>query len=198
MSLHEAAIGGNLDTVKSILESKVNVDEKDDAGNTALMAVARAAGTHPPLRSIMMMEFLIKTAKADTKHVYEILSDCIVKQDDPLVSNLFLLLGSPKKETPTVSPRKIERSDDLKKILNMHIPDIRKPVPYREQTSRPQTPPPTAEVLKLRAENEALRNEVDRLRDMINKMNPQEQLKTMYARLVQIEAIESELNNLTL
>jgi len=198
MSLHEAAIGGNLDTVKSILESKVNVDETDDAGNTALMAVARAAGTHPSLRNIMMMEFLIKTAEADTRHVYEILSDCIVKQDDPLVANLFLLLGSPKKETRTVSPRKIERSDDLKKILNMHIPDIRKPVPYREQTSRPQTPPPSAEVLKLRAENEALRNEVDRLRDMINKMNPQEQLKTMYARLVQIEAIESELNNLTL
>jgi hypothetical protein len=122
----------------------------------------------------------------------------VEKKDDPLVSNLFSLLGSPKKETPIASPRRVERSDELKKLLNMHIPDIRKPVPYRESTSRPQTPPPSAEVLKLRAENEALRKEVDRLREIINKMNPQEQLKTMYARLVQLEAIESELNNLTL
>ena len=198
MSLHEAALAGNLDAVKSLIENKANVNEKDEAGDNALVAVARAAGTSPSLRSIMMMEFLIKTAKADTNGVYDILSKSIEKQENPMMTNLFALLGSPKKETPMVSPRRVERSDELKKLLNMHIPDIRKPVPYREATSRPQTPPPSAEVIKLRAENEALRNEIDRLRDIIAKMSPQEQLKTMYARLVQIEAIEAELNNLTL
>lgn len=205
MSLHEAAVSGNLDLVRSLLDNRsANVDERDENGDTALVAVAKTAGPHPSLKSIMMMEYLIKTAKADTGvkssegTILDILNKSVEKKDDALVSNLFSLLGSPKKETPMTSPRRVERSDELKKLLNMHIPDIRKPVPYRESTSRPQTPPPSAEVLKLRAENEALRKEVDRLREIINKMNPQEQLKTMYARLVQLEAIESELNNLTL
>ena len=209
-SLHGSALVGNLDAIKSLLENKANVDEPDGNGDTALIAVARAAGSNPSMKSIMMMEYLVKTARANSlsrspssgETVSEILSKNLQNRDDPLMSNLFALLGrncsSPTKETPTTSPRRVERSEELKKLLNMHIPDAKKPVPYREASSRPQTPPPTAEVLKLRAENEVLRKEVDRLRDIVNKMNPQEQLKTMYARLVQLEAIESELNNLKL
>lgn len=203
MSLHETAVSGNLDAVKSLLEGKANVDELDTSGLTPLLAVAKSAGPAPPFKSIMMMEYLVKTAKADTNFrcsegtVVDILNNSVENKNDPLVCNLMSVLGSPKKDN-TMSPRRLERTEEMKKILNMHIPDIRKPVPYRESTSRPQTPPPTAEVLKLRAENEALRKEVDRLREIVNKMNPQEQLKTMYARLVQLEAIESELNNLTL
>ena len=205
MSLHEAAVSGNLESVKALLESKADVNSVDDNGDTSLVAVAKAYISNHSLKSIMVMEYLVKQAKADTSirssqgTAMEILEGSPKNTNDPLVSNILTFLGSPKKETtPTISPRRVERTEELKKLLNMHIPDISKPVPYRESTSRPQTPPPSAEVLKLRAENEALRKEVDRLRDIVNKMNPQEQLKVMYSRLVQLEAIESELNNLTL
>jgi ankyrin repeat protein len=203
MSLHEAAVSGNLDAVKSLIEGNANVDELNDSGLTPLIAVAQSAGPTPPFKSIMIMEYLVKTGKANVNFrgpqgtVVDILNQVVENKNDPLVCNLFGVLGSPKKDN-TPSPRRVERTEELKKILNMHIPDARKPVPYREDTSRPQTPPPSAEVLKLRAENQALRKEIDRLRDIVNKMNPQEQLKTMYARLVQLEAIESGLNNLTL
>lgn len=51
---------------------------------------------------------------------------------------------------------------------------------------------------KLKAENEALRDELERIRMIVNQLNPRKQLKLLYARLVQLESIQSVLENIDL
>ena len=78
-----------------------------------------------------------------------------------------------------------------------------------QRVKSPQTPrsPPTPKLSrmleleteneKLRAENSALKDELKRFRNTMTKLNARQQLKELYARLLQLESIETTLEQLT-
>lgn len=122
---------------------------------------------------------------------------------------------SPKCESPK-SARPIERSESLKKLLEFKPGVVKRPsTPPKHELESPMahTPPRFSPKLnpvpreesfnqvieleseneKLRAENAALRDEVKRYRTTMSKFDARQQLKELYARLIQLESIESAL-----
>jgi len=223
--LSAAVENGNLELIKSLVAQKADPNACIESPLITVLQEHELS-----FKSMMILEFLVKTGRADltkksistgetaleiAQKIFEPLSP---RKADPLVVSTLTLLGeSPKPQTPPSSPPKpVKRTEAMNKLLNMHIPDIRKPVPYRESSSvlsptQQVSPSPhvpsttvsttvdnTGEILSLRAENEALKSEISRLRSLLNQTNPEEQLKKLYARLVQIEAIENQLNNISI
>jgi hypothetical protein len=191
------------------------------------------------MKTVMIADVLIK-AKADVDRPNKDNDkplDLIKKRADltgnPFASELIKLFSSPNSMSPSKSmespksARTVERSESLKKLLNIGpIPLKRPSTPPKEEldeTPKCRTVPaelttptspklfrserPASESLsrvlelekeneKLKAENAALRDEVKRFRTTMSKFDARQQLKELYARLIQLESLESALESL--
>jgi hypothetical protein len=175
-----------------VRQAKIDVSKTSASGETALDLARSVFDESSPRRKDPLVLSALRLLEQPISQIP--LNTGVPPSGDPASEPPVSATPVPVALTPPSSPsnNQIKRSDNVKRLLNMHIPDIRKPVPYRESVDSS-----ASSIACLKAENEALRAEVERLRDLVNKMNPEEQLKRMYARLVQIEAIECQLKNIS-
>lgn len=252
--LHVAVSNGPLDIVRSLLTAKSDPNSVNIEGDTPLHMLAHE--TRVTMRSVMIADALVKAGalltvkNKDDKTPIDLVKSHSSEAAGPLLPELLNIVQfDASKNNPSALPS-IKRSDSLKKLLTLTLPDQR-PVPYRESSPRaktsretvvteknvivtPSTPPPPQpeklefskppkhdsptekqiadsrysnrskdgeymkENAKLKAENEALRDELERIRMIVNQLNPRKQLKLLYARLVQLESIQSVLENIDL
>ena len=205
--LHVAVRNGPLELVRLLIASKADVNATNSNNETPLHVVMKADTMS--MRNVMVIENLVKNGKAkldikniDGKMPIDMLKEVISRGKGGAMPDELIKLLEPKPPESKI----VERTDSMKKLLTLNIPDARKPVPYRECS--PRTPPPSddmtlqsaradsSEMAKLRAENEALRTELTRIRGVLSRLDPKKQLKNLYTRLIQLEAIESELKQI--
>lgn len=253
--LHVAVSNGPLDIVRSLISAKADPNSVNIEGETPLHMLAHE--TRVTMRAVMIADALVKAGtlltvkNKDDKTAFELFKSHQPDVAGPLLPELLNIVQFDATINNPNTLLSIKRSDSLKKLLTLTLPDQRRPVPYREcspraKTSRetvvtdknvistPSTPPPPQpekvepskppkddspiekqsldlrysnppkdgeymkENAKLKAENEALRDELERIRMIVNQLNPRKQLKLLYARLVQLESIQSVLENIDL
>jgi len=96
---------------------------------------------------VMMVETLVKSGKADVaitdsegRTPFDILSLNLNQGTaGSLAQDLLPLLEPRTVAIPATQPQTVDRTESVRKLLEMHILDVSKPVPYRELS--PRTPP---------------------------------------------------------
>ena len=218
-SLHAACEKQSLELVKLLLSHKADPSLVDQYLDSPLHVLVKQNPV--TMRTVMIADVLVKTHKVDigyTNSDKQTVADLVKARpnwDSDSACKEVLKIFQPETVTsrspsmsPVQSPKNLERSESLKKLLSARLPDL-KPVPYR-QPRRPVTPPKAVlpqdappsdygelrrENEKLMAENAALKDELKKYRDIVSKQDPRMQLKGLYARLIQLEAIEAALND---
>lgn len=219
--LHAAVSQGPLELVQVLLNAKSNVDAKNISSETPLHLIVKSGPL--TMKAVMMIETLVKSGKADVavtdsdgKTLFDILSLSVNEgKAGSLAQDVLPLLNLRTVETPATQPQTGERTESVRKLLEVHIPDLSKPVPYRELS--PRTPPVSPkriflpeeavnpplpvnsgiiqENARLVADYAALREELFRIRDQLSRIDPKHQLKRLYTRLIQLESIETALRD---
>ena len=187
-----------------LLKAKANPELRDENNDTPLDVLKRREN---PCAVTAELVKLLDRAPSPRKTQEQLGSPRkgMGDPDSPRKESTGKELGDSESPTKESARRGVERSESLKKLLEFS--------PIRQQASPPRKPttPPNEESPKighsrvieletenekLRAENSALRDEVKRFRATMSKLDARQQLKELYARLIQLESIESTLEQL--